>query len=68
MTTTIPEELKTGTHRVNFAVVFRGKHTVNRIDARFTFKRFNSKLRVICHNEGRQIEDVKRVEVKKINL
>lgn len=66
MITTIPKELKTGTHRVNFTVTFPGNNTVDRIDARFTYRRLNSKLRALCQKAGKTVDQIITVDIKKI--
>lgn len=66
MTSTIPEELHTGTHRVNFTVTFPGNYTVDRVDARFTYKRLNSKLRALCRKESKTVEQIVSLVIKKI--
>lgn len=66
MQITFPEELKTGTHRVNFTVTFPGNYIVDRIDARFTYKRLNSKLRALCQKAGKPLDQIIKVEIKKI--
>ena len=63
---TIDSILTTGTHRVNFHVVFRGNFICDREDARFTYKRLNSKINAICKKVRKQTSDIVKVVIKKV--
>lgn len=62
MTINIPDKFKTGTHFVRIDVSW-GLILSSDYDRRFTYKRLNTKLKVICRRHGKLPENISSVTI-----